>query len=70
MDQRRTSNDAVGYSGTPQQKKLGIKPGTRLMLDHAPTGWSLMAPLDSDVVDVSESPGVVLAPSLQMRPTL
>jgi hypothetical protein len=31
----------AGYSKTPLAKKLGIKPGSRLVLDLAPTGWSV-----------------------------
>ena len=30
-----------GYSGTPLPAKLGIKAGTRLLLDQVPTGWQL-----------------------------
>ena len=31
----------AGYSTTPLAKKLGVKPGARLALDQAPTGWSV-----------------------------
>ncbi len=31
----------AGYSQTPLAGKLGIKPGSRLALDLAPTGWSV-----------------------------
>ncbi len=34
----------AGYSGTPQAKKLGIKTGHRVHLDHAPRGWTLDDP--------------------------
>jgi hypothetical protein len=30
----------TGYSGTPQLKKLGIKPGTRLAVVDPPEGWA------------------------------
>lgn len=30
-----------GYSGTPLPKKLGLKPGTRAQLLHAPAGWAV-----------------------------
>jgi hypothetical protein len=33
-----------GYSATPQARKLGIGPGTRLALDGAPAGWALDGP--------------------------
>jgi hypothetical protein len=32
---------AAGYSGTPLPKKLGIKPGHRVMLLNAPSGFVL-----------------------------
>jgi hypothetical protein len=31
----------TGYSGTPLAKKLGIKPGASLALDHGPPGWAV-----------------------------
>lgn len=34
----------AGYSGTPQARKLGIKPGQRVALDHPPPGWQLTGP--------------------------
>jgi hypothetical protein len=34
----------AGYSGTPQSKKLGIKPGLRVALVNAPADWSLADP--------------------------
>jgi hypothetical protein len=33
-----------GYSGTPQARKLGIKPGMRVAVEHAPDGWTLDDP--------------------------
>lgn len=30
-----------GYSGTPLAKKIGIKPGHRVRLTHAPDGWDI-----------------------------
>jgi hypothetical protein len=43
---------AAGYSGTPLPKKLGIKPGHRVLLDSAPDGFQrdLLVPLPDDVV--------------------
>lgn len=35
---------AAGYSGTPQARKLGLKPGLRVTLDDAPPGWALDDP--------------------------
>ena len=32
---------SAGYSGTPFEKKLGIKPGHRVMLLNAPEGFAL-----------------------------
>jgi hypothetical protein len=31
----------AGYSETPLWKKLGVKPGSRVLLAHADTGWSI-----------------------------
>jgi hypothetical protein len=31
----------AGYSGTPLWKKLGLKPGGRLLLTAAPAGWGV-----------------------------
>ncbi len=31
----------AGYSSTPLATKLGLKPGHRLVLVHAPSGWSV-----------------------------
>jgi len=41
-----------GYSGTPLPRKLGIKPGHRVLLDGAPAGFEtdLLVPLPDDVV--------------------
>lgn len=36
----------AGYSGTPQSKKLGIKPGSRVAFHKAPKGWALDEPPD------------------------
>lgn len=35
---------SIGYSGTPQARKLGIKPGQRICLDNSPSGWELADP--------------------------
>lgn len=35
-----------GYSGTPQARKLGLKPGLRTALDAPPDGWTLDGPPD------------------------
>lgn len=35
----------AGYSGTPLEKKLGIKPGHRVLLLNAPEGFTLDAPV-------------------------
>ncbi len=32
---------AAGYSGTPLAKKLGVKQGHRVLLRHAPAGWTI-----------------------------
>jgi hypothetical protein len=37
-----------GYSGTPQLKKLGIKPGLRLVVVGADDDWDFAEPLDGN----------------------
>jgi len=40
----------TGYSGTPLASKLGIKPGHRVLFDHAPDDFdALVAPLPGGV---------------------
>lgn len=34
----------AGYPGTPQARKLGLKPGQRVGLDRPPPGWRLTDP--------------------------
>lgn len=34
----------AGYASTPLEKKLGIKPGETVFLDHPPVGFTLAAP--------------------------
>jgi hypothetical protein len=36
----------AGYSGTPQARKLGLKPGHRVALDDPPEAWQLQQPPD------------------------
>jgi len=44
----------AGYSGTPLPAKLGIKPGTRMLLVDAPKTYvSLISPLPSNAALVS-----------------
>lgn len=53
---------ASGYSSTLQVKKLGLKPGHRLSLDHAPRGWSATdPPPDLLVVDAPEPADVIIS---------
>ena len=53
---------AAGYSGTPQAKKLGLKPGQRVSIDNAPAGWSLTdPPEDLEYVEPGSPADVVLA---------
>ena len=51
-----------GYSGTPQLKKLGIVPGTRLLVVGAPGGWSFESePVGTEEVPQDAPADVVLA---------
>jgi hypothetical protein len=36
----------AGSPGRPQSAKLGLRPGQRVALDHAPDGWRLADPPD------------------------
>ncbi|WP_029918918.1 DUF3052 family protein [Nevskia soli] len=48
----------AGYSGTPLAKKLGIKPGNKVLLVGAPEGYrSLLDPLPQDVEFVARLSG-------------
>ena len=41
----------AGYSGTPLPRKLGVKPGSRVLLDGAPDGFAL------EGIDAHRRPG-------------
>ena len=52
----------TGYSGTPQAKKLGIKPGLRVSFDNAPPGWALDDPPDDvSYVPATDATDVLIA---------
>jgi hypothetical protein len=52
----------AGYSGTPQARKLGLKPGVRVALDDPPPGWSLSGPPDGLLpADAAGGPEVIIA---------
>jgi hypothetical protein len=65
---------ATGYSGTPQLKKLGLTPGARWRVDHAPASWAFeVAPGAVDQVDDGDPADVVIAfvtAAEQITPTL
>ena len=46
----------TGYSGTPQARKLGIKPGQRIYLDQPPPRWKLSEPPDDVVYAKASGP--------------
>jgi hypothetical protein len=48
----------AAYSATPQVRKLGIKPGMRVAVEHAPRGWQLQDP--PQVVDAASGAADVL----------
>jgi len=53
---------AAGYSGTPQARKLGLKPGQRVALDHPPRHWHLTEPPpELTHVEASEPADVVIS---------
>ena len=43
---------AAGPSDTPQSRKLGLKSGQRVWLDHPPSGWNLIDP-PADLITVA-----------------
>jgi hypothetical protein len=51
----------AGYSGTPLQQKLGIKPGMRILLLHAPEDYFqwLQADITDQMVTSNESPDLI-----------
>jgi hypothetical protein len=52
----------AGYAGTPQARKLGLKPGQRVCLDNAPHGWTLNdPPVDIAYVDAPESADLIVS---------
>lgn len=52
----------AGYSSTPQAKKLGLKPGHRLSLDHPPEGWTLTNPPgDLQIVHAPEPADIIIS---------
>jgi hypothetical protein len=52
----------AGYSGTPQARKLGLKPGQRVCLDRPPDGWQLAdPPAGLDHVAGAEPADVILS---------
>ncbi len=46
----------AGYSGTPQARKLGLRPGQRVGLDDPPDGWMLTDPPNGLVYVESPEP--------------
>jgi hypothetical protein len=57
-----TRGSGPGYSRTPQARKLGLKPGHRVAVDHAPAGWELSCPpADIEYVGHSEPADVVIS---------
>jgi hypothetical protein len=53
---------AAGYSGAPQARKLGLKPGQLVALDHAPPRWRLTdPPAGLGYADAAEPVDVVIS---------
>jgi hypothetical protein len=53
---------SAGYSNTPQARKIGLKPGVRLSLDHPPKGWRLADPPDGvRIVGAPEPADVIIS---------
>jgi hypothetical protein len=50
----------AGYSETPQGRKLGLKPGQRISLEHPPPGWALADPPDGLIPVSAPAPADVV----------
>ena len=51
----------TGHSGTPQARKLGLKPGLRVALDDPPPGWTLSGtPAGLQAADAADGAADVL----------
>jgi len=50
----------TGYSPAPQARKLGLRPGMRVSIVGAPTGWSLAYPPPLDVVEAGAQAEMIL----------
>ena len=59
----------AGYSGTPLPKKLGIKPGTRLLLDGVPDGFE-WGDMPAGVVEAREGDADVIVSFHTQRATV
>jgi hypothetical protein len=52
----------AGYSGTPQARKLGLKPGQRVSLDRPPEAWRLIEPPPGiDYTGAAEAADVIIS---------
>lgn len=51
----------AGYSATPQARKLGLKPGSRVRIDQPPDGWALDQPPDLLVVAEPEAADLIVS---------
>lgn len=52
----------AGYSPSSQARKLGLKPGLRVLLDSSPPGWTLDEPPDGvELVTDAASADIVLS---------
>jgi hypothetical protein len=45
-----------GYSGKPLAVKMGLKPGQRILIRHAPEGYEVMLAPALDTVEVAHEP--------------
>lgn len=53
---------AYKSSGTPQFRKLGLKQGHRVSLDHSPSGWQLSEPTEEfNIVGPRSSADVIIS---------
>jgi hypothetical protein len=62
-DRSRDDDDSMaGYSSTPTAKKLGISPGSRLLMVNAPDGWEVPGLPDQMTVERAAAPPTTANP--------
>jgi hypothetical protein len=53
-----STRESAGYSGTPLAKKLGLKPGLRVLLRNLPGDYAALTDFDLTLCQVLARPGI------------